>query len=377
MTLLDDGLGAVLDRIEAGVTIQDERGSLVYANLAAARMAGLASPAELIAASSNGLMARYELINEHGAALGIDALPARQLLAGKDAPPLVVGFRDLTSGEERWSTIRAAELDGATDGRRLIINTFQDLTPQIQAGRASEAAERQFRDLTDSAPMLVWMTGLDRQRTFVNAGWLAFTGRTMADELGDGWLAAVHPADREGCSATLAAAFDERRPFEMEYRLQRHDGSFHWILDIGAPHIDADGHFLGFIGSAVDIEDRRRAGDLARLVADASVRLDETLELEETVAAAAQLATPELADWCIIDLLEADGSFRRVAAIAADPERQTILDPIRAAAGSASGWLTRSSRSSSKTCPTKPRCGRRPAATRRWRASSGRPGREV
>jgi PAS domain S-box-containing protein len=253
MTLLDDGLGAILDRIDAGVTIQDERGSLVYANLAAARMAGLASPAELIAASSNGLMARYELINEHGAALSIDALPARRLLAGKDAPPLVVGFRDLTSGEERWSTIRAAVLDGATDGRRLIINTFQELTPQIQAGRANEAAERQFRDLTDSAPMLVWMTGLDRRRTFVNAGWLAFTGRTMADELGDGWLAAVHPADREGCSATLAAAFDESRPFEMEYRLQRHDGSFHWILDIGAPHIDTDGHFLGFIGSAVDI----------------------------------------------------------------------------------------------------------------------------
>jgi PAS domain S-box-containing protein len=329
-TLIDDRLGAILDRIDAGVTIQNERGSLVYANMAAARMAGLAGPAEMIAASTNGLMARYELIDEHGDSLSPGALPARRLLAGMDAPPLVVGFRDLTSGEERWSIVRAAELDGATDGRRLIVNTFQDLTSQVQAGRASEAAQRQFRDLTDRAPMLVWMAGVDRQRTFVNAGWLAFTGRAMAEELGDGWLSAVHPADRERCSATLTSAVAERRPFEMEYRLRRHDGSFHWILDIGAPHIDADGHFLGFVGSAVDIEDRRRAGELARLVADASVRLDETLELDDTVAAAAQLAIPELADWCLIDLLEADGTFRRVAAVAADAERQMILDPIRA-----------------------------------------------
>ncbi len=330
MTVIDGRLGAILDGIDAGVTVQDERGALVYANAAAARMAGLAGPAELLAASRNGLFARFEMIDEQGGTISPSDLPARRLLAGGDAPPLVVGFRDLASGEERWSIVRASDLDGATDGRRLIVNTFQDLTPQVRAGRASVAAERQFRDLTDSAPMLVWMAGLERERTFVNAGWLAFTGRTMADELGDGWLSAVHPVDRERCSAALAQAFVDRRQFEIEYRLRRHDASYHWVLDIGAPHIGADGRFLGFIGSAVDIEDRRRAGDLARLIADASVRLDETLELDETVAAAARLAIPELADWCIIDLLEADGTFRRAAAIAADPEGQAILDPIRA-----------------------------------------------
>ena len=327
-TLIDGRLQAILDRIDAGVTVQDESGSIVYANAAAARMTGLAGPAEMLAASTNGLVARFELIDEDGATLNPASLPARRLLAGREAPPVVVGFRDLASGDERWSIVRASELDGVAEGRRLIVNTFQDLTTQVQAGRASEAAERQFRDLTDSAPMLVWMADLDMQRTFVNAGWLAFTGRTMSDELGEGWLSAVHPADRMSCSATLTEAFEERRPFEMEYRLRRHDGNFHWILDIGAPHVDGDGRYLGFIGSAVDIEDRRRAGELARLIADASAKLDETLELDETVAAAAKLAIPELADWCLIDLLEADGTFRRVAAVAADPERQDILDPI-------------------------------------------------
>jgi PAS domain S-box-containing protein len=327
--LIDGRLGAILDRIDAGVTVQDHDGSLIYANAAAARMAGLASPEEMLAASRNGLLARYEMLDERGRALSPDALPARRLLAGEAAGPLTVGFRDPATGEERWSIVQAVELDNTDDGRRLIVNTFQDLTSQVRAGRASEAAERQFHDLTDSAPMLVWMAGLDRQRTFVNAGWLAFTGRTMADELGNGWLSAVHPADRQRCSTTLDHAFDERQPFEMEYRLRRHDGSHRWILDIGAPHVDPDGEFLGFIGSAVDIEDRRRAGDLARLIADASVRLDETLELDETVAAAANLAIPDLADWCLIDLLEADGTFRRVAAVAADPAGQAIIEPIR------------------------------------------------
>jgi PAS domain S-box-containing protein len=327
--LNDDRLEAILDRIEAGVTVQDEQGSVLYANMAAARMAGLSSPAEMLAASHDGLARRFEMIDERGNPLSVDALPGRRLLAGQDAPPTTVGFRDPVSGDERWSIVQASELDRDADGRRLVVNTLQDVTSQVQAGRASEAAERQFRDLTDSAPMLVWMADVDRRRSFVNAGWLAYTGRTMADELGDGWLTAVHPADRARCEAAFAEAFDERRQFEIEYRLRRHDGGHRWILDIGAPHVGTDGEFVGFIGSAVDIEDRRRAGDLARLVADAVARLDENLELDETVAAAAKLAIPELADWCLIELLEADGSFRRAAAVAADARVEGMLHPIR------------------------------------------------
>src|SRR5258706_8704246 len=177
--------------------------------------------------------------------------------------------------------------------------------------------------------MLVWMADVDRRRTCVNAGWLAYTGRTMADELDDGWLSAVHPADRARCEATLLEPFADRRPFEVQYRLRRHDGGHRWVLDIGAPHLGTDGEFIGFIGSAVDIEDRRRAADFARLIADAAARLDETLELDETVAAAAKLAIPELADWCLIDLLDAEGRFRRVAAVAGDARVEAIIDPIR------------------------------------------------
>ena len=154
-TPIDARFGAILDRIDAGVTVQDERGRLIYANAAAARLVGLASPEEMLAASNNGLIARFELIDERGDRLSPKALPARRLLAGQPAQPLTVGFRDLASGEERWSIVQAAELDKGGNGRRLIVNTFNDLTTQVRAGRASEAAERQFRDLTDSAPMLV------------------------------------------------------------------------------------------------------------------------------------------------------------------------------------------------------------------------------
>ena len=328
--LIDRGLEAVLAKIEAGVTVQDESGTVLYANAAAAKMVGLSSPEEMVVASNDGLLSRFELIDEQGHPLDADTLPARRLLEGREPTPLTVGFRDIATGEERWSIVMASETDASGDGRRLIVNTFQDLTSIVRAGRAREAADREFRDLTDSAPMLVWMADVDRRRTFVNAGWLAFTGRQMADEIGGGWLAAVHPLDRARCEAALAEAYERAQPFEIEYRLRRHDGSFRWILDIGAPHLDPDGHLVGFIGSAVDIEDRRRASDLARLVANAAVRLDETLELAETVDAAAKLAIPDLADWCLIDLFGEDGRFTRAAAVAGDPAQQAIIDPIRA-----------------------------------------------
>jgi len=190
-------------------------------------------------------------------------------------------------------------------------------------------AERQFRDLTDSAPMLVWMAGLDRDHTFFNRGWLEFTGRTLADEIGNGWIDAVHPADVERRQATLDDAFARQDRFEVEYRLRRHDGAYRWVLDIGAPRRGLDGEFLGFVGSCVDIEERKRASDIARLVADAGLRLDETRDLDETIQAAASLPIPDLADFCIIDLVEPDGSLRRVAAVAKDAAHQAILDGIR------------------------------------------------
>ena len=232
-------------------------------------------------------------------------------------------------GEFRWHILRIVPLRGEAGTLQGWIGTATNIDDERRASLALLEAERQFRDLTDSAPMLVWMAGLDRDHTFFNRGWLEFTGRTLADEIGNGWVDAVHPADVERRRAALDEAFARQDRFEVEYRLRRHDGVYRWVLDIGAPRRGLDGEFLGFVGSCVDIEERKRASDIARLVADAGLQLDESRDLEQTILVAASLPVPDLADFCIIDLVEPDGSLRRVAAVARDAARQTILDGIR------------------------------------------------
>jgi len=119
----------------------------------------------------------------------------------------------------------------------------------------------EYRLLVEHSPVLVWRAGLDAKCDYFNGTWLAFTGRTMAQELGDGWAEGVHPDDFERCVACSLDHFRLRQPFEMEYRLRRHDGAYCWIMDRGVPYTDDSGAFAGFIGSCIDVDERRRGED--------------------------------------------------------------------------------------------------------------------
>ena len=113
-----------------------------------------------------------------------------------------------------------------------------------------------YRIVVEQAPLMIWRTDRDGKCDYFNQRWLLFTGRPMADELGDGWLESVHPDDRDRCMKTFRGAFKEREPFEMEYRLRRYDGEYRWLVDTGGPIFDVNGTFLGYVGSAVDCTDR-------------------------------------------------------------------------------------------------------------------------
>ncbi len=121
-----------------------------------------------------------------------------------------------------------------------------------------------FQTVADVAPVLVWMSGPDKQCTFFNKPWLDFTGRPIECELGNGWADSVHPDDVQSCLDTYTSAFDRREPFTIEYRLRRHDGEYRWVLDTGIPSFAPDGSFAGYIGSCLDITDRRHAEDAVR-----------------------------------------------------------------------------------------------------------------
>ncbi len=118
-------------------------------------------------------------------------------------------------------------------------------------------SEDRFRLVANTAPVLIWMSGTDKLCTFLNQGWLSFTGRRLEQELGEGWLSGVHADDLEHCLGTYSAAFDARTEFEMEYRLRRFDGAYRWLVDYGVPRFESDGTFCGYIGSCVDITDRK------------------------------------------------------------------------------------------------------------------------
>jgi len=118
--------------------------------------------------------------------------------------------------------------------------------------------DERYRYLVDHAPFLLWTSGPDMLCTFFNRPWLEFRGRTMEEELGNGWIEGVHPDDRQRCLEIYQRAFEARERFSMEYRLQRADGQYRWIRDSGMAQYSKDGQFLGYAGSCVEIPEPRR-----------------------------------------------------------------------------------------------------------------------
>jgi PAS domain S-box-containing protein len=150
-----------------------------------------------------------------------------------------------------------------------VVCVIHDLTAQKLAEEQLGETERRFQNMADAAPVLLWMSEPDGLCTFFNQSWLDFTGRTLEDEWGVGWAAGIHFEDFQRCMDTYVMAFNARRVFEMEYRLRRHDGEYRWILDRGTPRYTPDGSFAGYIGSCIDITDRKRMeGELRKAVRD-------------------------------------------------------------------------------------------------------------
>ncbi len=137
--------------------------------------------------------------------------------------------------------------------------SFVDITEIRQAEAALRESMQLFASIANTTPALIWMAGLDKGCTWFNEPWLSFTGRTLEQEKGNGWAEGVHPEDFDRCLKIYETAFDERQPFTMEYRLRRYDGEYRWIYDQGHPRSTPEEGFTGYIGSCLDITERKRA----------------------------------------------------------------------------------------------------------------------
>jgi PAS domain S-box-containing protein len=148
--------------------------------------------------------------------------------------------------------------------RSRFIAFCHDITRRKRTAAVLQDSEARFRTLANSGRTLIWTSGPDKRCDYFNQPWLDFTGRTLAQELGDGWAECLHPDDRAGCLEIAAGAFDRRERFSREYRLRRKDGVYRWIHDDVCPYHDSKEVFLGFIGHALDITETRQAQEALR-----------------------------------------------------------------------------------------------------------------
>jgi PAS domain S-box-containing protein len=232
-----------------------------------------ADTANLIARILSGENTRnIPVVHESGSHVEVDWRQLRHWNIPESALPAgsVVLYRELTP----WEHYRKFFLGGIAllvfqalliigllkerSNRRVVQRSLVASNAELQKSESVlRESEERFRRVANTAPVLIWMSGTDKLCTFFNHGWLSFTGRSLEQELGEGWISGVHPDDLENCLGIYSAAFDARAAFQREYRLSRLDGEYRWILDSGTPRFESDGAFCGYIGSCVDISERK------------------------------------------------------------------------------------------------------------------------
>jgi PAS domain S-box-containing protein len=167
--------------------------------------------------------------------------------------------RRCKDGSEVYVSLLAVPVT-TTSGEQLVnYAIYRDITERKRAEERLRESEARFQAMADTAPVMIWMTGTDGLCNYFNKPWLEFTGRSMEQEVGTGWIEGVHPDEVQWRFDGFLPAFRARKPFRMEYRLRRADGEYRWVIESGIPRYTVAGDFAGYIGSNIDITDLKRA----------------------------------------------------------------------------------------------------------------------
>ncbi len=197
-----------------------------------------------------------------------------------------------------------------------------DITDRLRAEEALRESEERFRYLAGAMPQIVWIARPDHSVEFYNERWFDYTGLSPEQAYGlEGWRSVVHPDDLARIIEAGTLSRGPTAPFEAEYRLRNRHGIYRWHLGRAVPVLDASGNLMRRLGTATDIDDRRRAEQDAHFLAEAGAALAALTDEAEALRRVARLAVPHFADWCAVDLLDDGGSLHRLAVAHADPAK--------------------------------------------------------
>ena len=245
-------LEALLDFLPSPLLfIEPETARVTFANQAADRMAGGEFPKNQPAEAYHTV---YYCTDQQGNRIPNALMPGVRVARGERLEGMEMDWH--TSQGVRSLMLYGDTLPACHGHPATGVVVFQDIAKRRQVESALRESEARFRQLAEAAPVMIWMANQQRQCDYFNRSWLEFRGRSLSQEMGDGWVEGIYHEDRSRCVSTYETCFEERKPFEMEYRIQRFDGEYRWILDIGVPRFTPEGLFQGYIGSCVDISDR-------------------------------------------------------------------------------------------------------------------------
>ncbi|GEM44485.1 PAS domain S-box protein [Deinococcus cellulosilyticus] len=269
---------------------------IVYSNQHMAEVLGY-TPQEVEHMSMRNMLS---LVHHEDLAQTREVLSQMQDLQGGDVISLEARFRH-KSGSWRWFFVKYT-LFSRTEESLLVLGLALDITEQKQFQEALNESEQRFKDVSNSVPILIWMSDAQRNRTFFNRTWLEFTGSTTAESAGTGWTALVHPEDIERYLHIYHQNFEARTEFQIEYRLKRFDGQYRWILARGVPRFDLNGNFLGFIGGCIEMHDRKVAEEALK---ERETELQQVMNVQKRFVADAahELRTPLTAIQGNLDIL--------------------------------------------------------------------------
>jgi PAS domain S-box-containing protein len=228
---------------------------------------------------------KEELLGESGFALVHDEDRERCLIAYSKAKtlrrPIKLEFRACRfDGEYRWLYHNAIPRFASDGEFRGYIGTIIDITDRKLTEQALRESENRFRQMADTAPVLIWMADEEGDVTYLNQRCLDFTGRPMEQLTGDRWLQIVHDDDRQMCFDAYMSAYESKAPFVIEYRIRHANGEYRWLYDTGAPRFGKNGELLGYIGTCVDMSERKAAEEALQSSHEEVNRLKNQLEAE-------------------------------------------------------------------------------------------------